>query len=114
MSVCEFLPISARAKDSYTNLYIKGFPVEYSQDDIKSKFKDFGEILSIGLMTANTKDGERAFGFISFATKDSAFNACKAMNSLKEENFEWFVAPHMNKNNRKAVLKAAYLAQIEE
>jgi polyadenylate-binding protein len=114
LSVCEFMPLTSRNIESKSNLYIKGFPLSFTQDDIKQKFCIFGAIVSIGLMTAKTKDGERPFGFISFSAADSASAACKQMHGLKDQDFEWHVVPHMNKNIRKAVLKDQYSKQIEE
>ncbi|OMJ86709.1 hypothetical protein SteCoe_11718 [Stentor coeruleus] len=112
--VSEFLPIASRSIANKTNLYIKGFPLSYSQDMIKEIFSQFGEITSIGLMTSKTKDGERAFGFVCFSNQDSASKACEIMHTKKEEDFEWYVVPHMNKNVRKAVLRDQYLKKIEE
>ncbi|OMJ80361.1 hypothetical protein SteCoe_15950 [Stentor coeruleus] len=112
--VSEFLPIASRTIANKTNLYIKGFPLNYSQDMIKEIFSQFGEITSIGLMSAKTKDGERAFGFVCFSNNESASKACEAMHTKKEGDYEWYVVPHMNKNTRKALLRDQYLKKIEE
>ena len=114
LSVCEFLPISSRNADTSNNLYIKGFPLNFSQDDIKRIFSVFGEISSIGLMTAKTKEGEKAFGFVNFINAEAAEAACNELHMKKTEDFEWYVVQHMNKNVRKAVLRDQYRKQIEE
>lgn len=114
LSVCEFLPITSRALEGQNNLYIKGFPLEYTQDHIKAIFTPFGNVLSVGLMTAKTKEGERAFGFVCFSDSESAKKAITEMHLKKAENFEWYVVPHMAKNTRKAMLKSQYQQKIEE
>lgn len=112
--VSEFLPIASRVIVNKTNLYIKGFPITYTQEMIKEIFSQFGGITSLGLMTAKTKDGERAFGFVCFSNNESASKACEVMHTKKEGDYEWYVVPHMNKNVRKAVLRDQYLKKIEE
>ena len=114
LSVCEFLPVTARVLEGQNNLYIKGFPLEYTQDTIKGIFSAFGNVVSVGIMTAKTKDGERAFGFVSFSEASSAKAACTEMHMKKTEEFEWYVVPHMKKIVRKAVLKEQYRHKIEE
>lgn len=114
LSVCEYLPISSRHFSSNTNLYIKNFPVSYSQETIKSTFEVFGEIVSIGVLNSTIQNSVRAFGFVCFKNSESARKACDLMHGKKESDFEWYVVPHMSKTIRKAYLREQYMKQIQE
>lgn len=114
LSVCEYLPISSRHFSSNTNLYIKNFPATYSQETIKSTFAVFGEIVSIGIINSTIQNSIRAFGFVCFKDSESARKACDLMHGKKENDFEWYVMPHMSKTVRKGYLREQYMKQIQE
>ena len=111
LSVSEYLPVTARSFSSKNNLYIKNFPVDYTQQDIMEIFSPFGEIISVAIASYNHSN---AYGFVCFASEDSAKKACEYLHNRKQDGFEWYVAPHMNKLTRKAYLREQYLAQIED
>lgn len=112
--VCEYLPITARNYSSKHNLYIKNFPLSYTQADIKAIFEVFGEVSSCAVASCASSDGQKAFGFVCFKDQESAIKACNEYNGKKQDDFEWYVAPHMNRITRQAYLKDQYQKQIED
>lgn len=59
------------APRKFTNVYVKNFGEDFSDEDMKKLFEPFGEIQSMKVM--RTEDGKsRGFGFVSFAEPDSA------------------------------------------
>lgn len=111
LSVSEYLPVTSRSFSSKNNLYIKNFPADYTQSDIIQIFSPFGEIISVAIASYNKSN---AYGFVCFASEDSAKKACEYLHDKKQDGFEWYVAPHMNKLTRKAYLREQYLSQIED
>jgi polyadenylate-binding protein len=112
--VCEYLPITARAFSNKHNLYIKNFPLSYTQEDVKRIFEKFGDVVSVAVASSQQREGPKAFGFVCFQDEDSAQKACQEMHGFKEETFEWYVAPHMTRVARQAFLKEQYQRQIED
>lgn len=111
LSVSEYLPVTSRSFSSKNNLYIKNFSINYTQEDIVNVFSQFGEIISVAIAVHNKTN---AYGFVCFASEESANMACERLHKVKQDGFEWYVVHHMNRFTRKAYLRQQYLAQIEE
>ena len=58
----------------YNNLYVKNFPQEYTEDDIKRIFSNYGDLLSVVL----GRNEHGAFAFVCYgkqgAPKDYGYN----------------------------------------
>jgi len=66
---------SAGNENTFTNVYIKNIPKEWSEDDLKSKIAEFGETTSVLIPTSDS--GEmKGYCFANFADHESAQKCC--------------------------------------
>ncbi|RYG42127.1 hypothetical protein EON68_02230, partial [archaeon] len=71
----QFVPRPLRAGKTYTNLYVKNVPAEWTDKTLKDEFSVYGEVQSSVL--ASGEDGKhRGFGFVNF-TDDKAAKAAE-------------------------------------
>lgn len=106
-----FVPLNSRITSiPNCNLYVRGFPTSYTEQDLKNIFSQYGKVLSVALMT----DNGRAYGFVGFSQPEEAKEAWEGRNNMVDNDFTWFVTPHMSKIHRKKVLREQYLKQVEE
>lgn len=61
-------------KKSFNNLYVKGFPVEFTDEDLEGVFKEFGKIQNVAIMRDGT-GASKGFGFVCFEDSSSAEKA---------------------------------------
>ena len=61
-------------KKSFNNVYVKGFPVDYSDDNLIDLFKEFGKIQNVAIMRDGTGIS-KGFGFVCFEDSSSAEKA---------------------------------------
>lgn len=71
--------IQEEAKN-YNRIYISSIHPELSQDDIKSVFEAFGTIEYCKLAEGSSAGKHKGFGFIEYATNQSALEAIASMN----------------------------------
>ena len=64
-------------------IYVKNFPRDFTEDDLKKFFSKFGEISSVSI-TKDFKGFSKGFGFVNFNNFQEANNAIKKTN---EEHF---------------------------
>lgn len=83
--VGRFIPRKEREKalgeknKLYTNVYVKNFGDELSDETLRDMFEKFGKITSHKVMSKD--DGKsRGFGFVAFESAEAAENAVKALN----------------------------------
>jgi len=111
LTVQYFLPLSARINNTAnSNLYIRGFNENYTDEMLKNVFSQYGQVLSVAKMTYSG----RAFGFVCFSSASEARIACEQKHNEVEGDFTWYVTPHMSKIHRKKMLREKYLSQVEE
>ncbi|OMJ89794.1 hypothetical protein SteCoe_7967 [Stentor coeruleus] len=111
LMVQNFVPFGMRiSATANSNLYVRGFPAYYTEDDLKDAFAPYGKVLSAAKML----DNSRAYGFVCFSSAQEARSACEGKNNTHEKDFTWYVTPHMSKIHRKKVLREQYLMQVEE
>jgi len=67
-------------------IYVKNFPRDFTDEDLKKFFSKFGEITSV-VISKNPKGSSKGFGFITFA------NFQEANNTIKHTNEEHFTFP---------------------
>ncbi len=62
ISVRIFIPKTERdsKKDEFNNLFVKNFPANFSEHELRSTFEVFGPLLSLKI------DESKAFGFVAF------------------------------------------------
>jgi RNA recognition motif-containing protein len=65
------------------NLYIGNLPYGVTEDDIKAKFSEFGELANINLVMDRFTGESKGFGFIEYANNSDADKAIKSMNGAQ-------------------------------
>jgi RNA recognition motif-containing protein len=65
------------------NLYIGNLPYGVTEDDIRAKFSEFGELASIDLVMDRFTGESKGFGFIAYASNSDADKAIKTMNGAQ-------------------------------
>lgn len=72
--------------NSFTNVYVKNIPVEWTKAELESYFAKFGEVTSSYVAFDDEKKIGKGFGFINFKTHDEAQEAIsKASNATVGE-----------------------------
>jgi len=67
--------------DNFTNLFVNGLPIEWTEKELTTLFKECGEIQSV------SKKGEgSSSGFVQFKKHEDAVKAIEAFNAKKEIN----------------------------
>jgi polyadenylate-binding protein len=61
-------------KKSFNNVYVKGFPVEYTEEMLEDLFKEFGKVQNAAIMRDGT-GVSKGFGFVCFEDSASAEKA---------------------------------------
>jgi polyadenylate-binding protein len=61
-------------KKKNNNLYVKNFPLSYTEEDLLELFKKFGEILSVFIQKKESGES-KGFGFVCFKNGDDASRA---------------------------------------
>lgn len=103
-----FIPRKERSPGSdpekFTNIYIKNLSSSYTEDDLKRDFGAFGSIQN-AVIIKDTKDVNRAFGFVNFTEHESAQRAVDEMNTKLLNDREVYVGRAQKKNERDTLLK---------
>lgn len=90
VSVSKFKPKKEREQEllnTYTNIFAKNLPGDITDARLKEIFSQFGEIQNAAVMVgpdSENKVGSKGFGFINYASADSAHKAVEALNGNKE------------------------------
>lgn len=86
------------------NLFIFHIPAEWKDEELKSRFEPFGQLVSCKI-TLDDAGRSRGFGFVGYTTREAAANAVQGMNgtpsgpgkflkvSIKQGEEEYAVAP---------------------
>ncbi|KAK2949492.1 putative Polyadenylate-binding protein [Blattamonas nauphoetae] len=94
-----------REQTRFRNLYVRGFPLEYSDDQMRSLFQKYGTITSCRVMRSENGTS-RGFGFCCFSADEEARRAYLELNGQKIPNTEseLYVNYSQSKQERKAVM----------
>ena len=65
------------------NLYIGNLPYGVTEEDIRAKFSEFGELAKIDLIMDRFTGESKGFGFIEYASNSDADKAIKSMNGAQ-------------------------------
>jgi polyadenylate-binding protein len=108
------LPFKSRSQrhpettpNQFTNVYVKHFPKNWSDDDLKVEFSVYGEIQSV-VIQKDEEDKSRGFGFVNFHKHESAVSAIDKLHLKKTINGEerpLYVQRAMRRNEREIHLK---------
>jgi len=111
--VGRFIPRKEREKELgekaklYTNVYVKNFGDELSDESLLQMFEPFGKVTSHRVMI---KDGKsRGFGFVAFESADAAEDAVKALDGKKlNDDKTLYVGRAQKKFERQMELKRKF------
>ncbi|XP_071685633.1 polyadenylate-binding protein 6-like [Rutidosis leptorrhynchoides] len=102
ISVAKFLKKSERKEPEFTNLYVKNLDSDFTEDLLKDKFSEYGNVTSAVIM--KDADGKsKGFGFVNFDSPDSAKMAIEALNGAIIGFKEWFVGKALKKSEREGL-----------
>lgn len=77
--MAKFLKKSERKEPEFTNLYVKNLDSDFTEDLLKDKFSEYGNVTSAVIM--KDADGKsKGFGFVNFESPESAKMAIEALN----------------------------------
>eukprot|EP00756_Hemistasia_phaeocysticola_P014365 Hpha_TRINITY_DN15334_c4_g8::TRINITY_DN15334_c4_g8_i1::g.90769::m.90769/K13126/PABPC; polyadenylate-binding protein len=112
VTVCRFQRKDKKIKDlekTYTNIYVKHFSKETSEEELKKFFGKFGEISSC-LVRRDTDDKALGYAFINYKEHAAASKAAEEANGLKDgivaEGKTLFVGRHQRKDEREHFRRA--------
>jgi polyadenylate-binding protein len=98
--------------NAWTNLYVKNFPREWSEDNLAAVFTPFGVVSSLKLVR-DRDNNSLGFGFVDFAAHESAKAALDEINekffeidATTAESFTMYVNQAQKKIDRERELKA--------
>lgn len=105
-----FIPRKERL-EKFTNVYVKHFPADISDEGLRDVFKEFGDIQNAAV-SRNAEGESKGFGFVNFVSHEAASKAVEEMNGKKldpanEEAKPLYVSRAQKKSEREAQLKSA-------
>ncbi|OMJ74611.1 hypothetical protein SteCoe_26430 [Stentor coeruleus] len=113
--VSKFEPIQVRhAPQNNSNLYVRGFDDEMTEERLREIFSIYGTISSQFIMKVVTPAGvDRYFGFVTYSNADSAQKAIDALNGKNIEGISWYVAHLIKRSVRRKLLEEEFKRKKE-
>lgn len=62
------------------NIYAGNLPWEFTEQDLKKTFEEFGEVASVTIIKDKFTGKSRGFGFVEMPNKEEADSAVNALN----------------------------------
>lgn len=91
----------------YTNIYVKNFAADMTDDKLKSIFSAYGKITSCAVMK-NSDGTSKGFGFVAFEDPQAAESAVVEMNNKDINGQNLYVGRAQKKAERQTELKRHY------
>ncbi|CAN9515491.1 unnamed protein product [Ophioblennius macclurei] len=91
----------------FTNIYIKNFGEDYTDDKLKELFSEFGKTLSVRVMK-DEKGSSRGFGFVNYAHHEDAQRAVDEMNGREIDGKVLYVGRAQKRVERQGELKRQF------
>ncbi|XP_053704657.1 polyadenylate-binding protein 1-like [Synchiropus splendidus] len=92
---------------NFTNVYIKNFGEDYSDEKLKEVFAAFGPTLSVRVMK-DERGRSRGFGFVNFANHEDAQKAVEEMNGKEINGKVIYVGRAQKRSERQGELKRKF------
>ncbi|PAA46230.1 hypothetical protein BOX15_Mlig009946g3 [Macrostomum lignano] len=112
-----FVPRKERHSNSsdkkFTNVFVKNFGDELTEESFHTMFSEFGEITSSRVMLDETGKG-KGFGFVCFKEPESAEAAVSALNGKEINGKTLYVGRAQKKGERQAELREKFERQKQE
>jgi len=100
------IELGEKAK-KFTNVYIKNFNENLSEDDLTEMFSKYGKITSLKLMKTD-EEKNKGFGFVSFEEASAAEAACGDLNGKEVSGKTIYVGRAQKKAERQMELKKKF------
>ncbi|XP_041654850.1 embryonic polyadenylate-binding protein-like isoform X2 [Cheilinus undulatus] len=91
----------------FTNVYIKNFGEDYSDEKLKDVFSSFGRTLSVRVMK-DERGRSRGFGFVNYASHEDAQKAVEEMNGKEINGKVIYVGRAQKRLERQGELKRKF------
>ncbi|XP_077422559.1 embryonic polyadenylate-binding protein-like isoform X2 [Vanacampus margaritifer] len=91
----------------FTNVYIKNFGEDYTDDNLKDAFAAFGKTLSVRVMK-DDRGFSRGFGFVNYANHEDAQKAVDEMNGKELNGKSLYVGRAQKRLERQGELKRRF------
>ena len=62
------------------NLYVGNLSYDMSENDLKKEFEEFGNVVSVRMITDRETGRPRGFGFVEMEDQSAGLNAIDSMN----------------------------------
>lgn len=117
--VGKFIPRRERSSGTgdharkFTNVYIKNFGVEMTEEELRAVCEAYGKILSLKIMT-DMEGNSRGFGFVSFESHERAMQCVEDLNGKEHGGRQLFAGRAQKKSERSAELRARFEALRQE
>ncbi|XP_076902008.1 polyadenylate-binding protein 2-like, partial [Bidens hawaiensis] len=105
--VAKFMKKSERKEPKFTNVYVKNLDLDITENLLKEKFSEYGNVTSAVIMK-DANGGSKRFGFVNFESPHSAKKAIEGLNGAVIGSKEWFVGKAMKKAERERFLKLSH------
>merc|ERR1719228_1942146 len=112
--VGRFVPRKEREKElgekakKFTNVYIRNFGEDLSEEKLTEIFSKFGKITSFKVMSDEASGRNKGFGFVSFEDSESAEKAVDDLNGTEMNGKTLFVGRAQKKAERQQELKKKF------
>lgn len=90
---------------SFTNVFVKNFPITVPDDELETIVKKYGEVLSLAI-PKNADGSKKGFLFCNYKKHEDAQTACDTLNGTELQGQEIVVVPHKSKIQRKQELRS--------
>mmetsp|Transcript_27174 Transcript_27174/g.32971 ORF Transcript_27174/g.32971 Transcript_27174/m.32971 type:complete len:677 (-) Transcript_27174:332-2362(-) len=97
----------------FTNVYVKNFADDTTEEALKTKFSEFGNITNVVIM--RDQEGKpKGYGFVNFEDAEEAAKAVDTMNNSEFNGKTVFCGRAQKKAEREAMLRSQYEARRME
>jgi polyadenylate-binding protein len=114
VTVMHFKPAAERPASQYSNLFVKNFEKNVTDEQLEKAFTPFGKILSAKVQT-DSDGNSRGFGYVQYETHEAA---AKAVEELNEKpifgDMPVYCGPHMKRNRRIVHNRKVYETKRQE
>ncbi|KEG07499.1 polyadenylate-binding protein 1, partial [Trypanosoma grayi] len=94
------------------NLYIRNFDPDFTEENLRELFKEYGEIRSCRVM-ADANGNSRGFGFVSFENADQANAALREMNGRMLNGKPLIVNIAQRRDQRYTMLRLQFQQRLQ-
>ncbi len=89
-------------------IYVGNMNYNTTEDSIRDLFSNYGEVLSVNMITDRYTGRFKGFAFIEMETDDEANNAIKSINGHELDGRELRVAEARNRDSREGHSRRRY------